>query len=113
MTTTATPRPLITDDQAALIGRRSESSGRVRYFINDWAQILGFEIERYNKGAIRYCRIPGVDSISNNKAERLLCGKVWIEDGQIYGRIDWDAAGVTPIPMQDAIRAEIARRQAA
>jgi hypothetical protein len=114
MTTTQTPRPAITDEQAALIGRRWESSnGTVRYYINNWAEILGFEIDRYHSGAIRFCHIPGVDFISNRKAERLLCGKVYIQDGKLYAQVDWAAADIAPIPMQDAVRAEIARREQA
>lgn len=114
MTETTAPRPAITDTQAALIGRRWEgANGTVRYYVNNWAELLGFEVERYNTGNLRVVRLPNGDPISNGKASRLLAGKVWIEGGKLYSKgIDWDGARVTPIPMQDTIRAEIARREA-
>lgn len=108
-----TSRPPITDEQAALIGRRWDKNGTVRYYINDWPAILGFEIGRSRSGAIQYCHIPGVEMISNRKAAELLCGKAWIENGKLYAQIDWEGAGIPEMPMQDAIRAEIARRQGA
>jgi hypothetical protein len=111
--TNPTPRPAITDEQAALIGRRWESrTGTVRYYINDWAEILGFRIERYKTGNLRSVTRPDGEPLSNSKAGRLLGGKVWIEDGKLYAQVDWDDARIAPIPMQDPIRAEIARRQA-
>lgn len=112
MTETST-RPAITDEQAALIGRRWESSnGTVRYYINDWAELLGFQIDRYKTGNLYSVRTPDGDHMSNNKASQLLCGKVFIQDGKLYAQIDWAAGGIAPIPMQDTIRTEIARREA-
>lgn len=111
--TTTTARPAITDQQAALIGRRWEgSNGTVRYYMNDWAELLGFQVERYNTGNLRSVRLPDGESISNSKAAWLLTGKVFIQDGKLYAQVDWEAAGIAPIPMQDAIRAEITRREA-
>lgn len=113
MTTTAIDRPAITDQQAALVGKRWEGrTGIVRFYINDWAEILGFQIERYNTGNLRWVRDPDGDPMSNSKAGKLLCGKVYIEGGRLFAQIDWAAARVAPIPMQDKIRAEIARRAA-
>lgn len=107
MTNTTTPRTF-TDAEAALIGKRWEGrNGVVRYYINDWPTLLGFEIERSRVGNLRGCRIPGVDSISNAKAEKLMTGKVWIEDGDLYSLIDWTAAGIDRIPVRPAIEAAI------
>lgn len=114
MTETITIRPAITDEQAALVGKRwMGNNGTVRYYINDWAEMIGFEIERYNTGNLRVVRDPDGDHMSNSKAGKLLCGKVFIQDGRLFAQVDWASAGIAPIPMQDAIRAEIARRESA
>ncbi|WP_163275312.1 hypothetical protein [Cellulomonas iranensis] len=85
---------LITDQQAALVAKRWEGrDGTVRYYIEDWATLVGVELGRYKNGGIRWATYRG-QGISNTKVSRLLAGRLWIENGKVYSTIDWNGAGV-------------------
>lgn len=107
---TATQTP-ITDEQAALVGKRWEGrNGAIRYYINDWAALVGLEIDRYKSGNICGASYRG-EPLSNGKAGRLLTGKLWIEGGKLYSTIDWDDARIEEPALRALVVAEIARRQ--
>jgi hypothetical protein len=107
---TADPTP-IPDEHAALIGRRWERNGTVRYYINDWHTLVGLDVEFYGTGNVRSATFQG-EPVSNTKATRLLGGRLWIEDGAVYSTIDWEAARLNKPKLRTLVVEEIARRQA-
>lgn len=85
MTTTT-----ITRQQAIDLGGKPwtpSNGGAPRIYLNDavWAELIGFEVRRYNTGNISDATIGG-DHISNIKANELLCTKVWVEGDTLHVR---------------------------
>ena len=73
------------------------STGEVRYYVNNIADLLGLTYETYKTGSISYAELNG-EKLSNSKARQLLAAisdtKVWItEDGEIHSRGSQDIAG--------------------
>lgn len=55
----------------------------VRYYLNDWAEIVGLDISRYKSGNISGATLDG-KRISNAEAARLLVGsRAWWQDGTL------------------------------
>lgn len=78
-----------TDTQLIAVGGRewTGNSGIRRIYLNDWAEMAGLEIERYNTGNIRYAVLAG-QRLSNAAAAKLAGHKVYWADGQIHGMDD-------------------------
>jgi len=79
---------MITREQAAAVGSRPwihPSSGAVRIYFDNWADLLGLQVTRYGTGNIAGATLAG-EPISNAEARRILAGdpKVWWQDGTIH-----------------------------
>lgn len=79
-----------TADQIVSIGgRRWEKNGLIRVYLNDWSAYIGLEVERYKTDNIAGAWIDEV-KISNAKANRILYGRVYWEDGRIVANLSQD-----------------------
>ncbi len=54
-------------------------TGQTRRYINNWSELVGVEVGRYNTGNISWATFDG-ERISNGEAGRILAGKVWIDE---------------------------------
>lgn len=98
----------ITRQQALTAGGRLWTSptnpkiARVYFAVTDIATDLGLEIEHYKSGNIRSARLNGED-LSNARAARLLCTKIWCDRAGIHVEGGMDI--VTPETVEAAILA--------
>lgn len=53
-------------------------TGEVRRYINNWHELAGFTVTRYNTGNISSVKF-GDELLSNRKGGLAICGKVWID----------------------------------
>lgn len=59
-------------------------TGETRHYINNWVELVGFEVQRYNTGNICHVTLDGA-KISNALARDTFAAKVWYNnDGQIF-----------------------------
>lgn len=74
----------ITETQIQAIGGKvwTALDGTTRYYLNNWASLIDFDVNRYGSGNIRSATLGG-ERISNAAAGRLLRSKVWWERGEI------------------------------
>ncbi|MFF2100928.1 hypothetical protein [Streptomyces sp. NPDC058202] len=77
------------ETMTAIGGSRWTKAGHDRVYINDWAQYLPLEINRYNTGNISWAAWEG-DTVANRQAGLLLgsLDKVWFDaaDGKLHAR---------------------------
>lgn len=97
----------MTDTTALDLNTWTARNGQTRRYVNNWQQIVGFDVERYNSGNIRYAAIGGRE-ISNRQAALLAQTKVWIDDNDVI-HVDNFAAREDKTITPNAIRAAIAR----
>jgi hypothetical protein len=108
MTTTYTAAQIIAIGGSDWTGR----AGQRRVYLNEWPEMVGLDVGFYRTGNVSGASLNG-EKISNGKASRLLCAKVWWEDGVIRTTLpavqeDARVAG----DLVGALGAEIARRVA-
>ncbi|MFE3657297.1 hypothetical protein [Streptomyces sp. NPDC059165] len=81
----------------AIGGSRWQKNGMDRVYINDWAQYLPLEVDRYNTGNIRWAAWEGGE-ISNSQAAKLLgtIDKVWFDaaDGKLHCRYGYSESRI-------------------
>ena len=75
----------------------------VRTYINNWAEVLGFEIEKYKSGNISHASYNG-EKISNSEAKRNLVGKVYIVNKTLYMDGHADTTTMTETEKAEQIR---------
>lgn len=106
--------PVYTAAQIIAIGG-SDWTGRAgqrRVYLKDWPEMVGLDVSYYRTGNVSGASLNG-EKISNNRATRLLCAKVWWEDGVIrttLAAVQEDAR--VACDLVGALGAEIARRVA-
>jgi hypothetical protein len=75
------------DTMTAIGGNRWQKNGMDRVYLNDWADLAGLEVSRYNTGNISGASYQG-EGISNSQAYKLLgsIDKVWFDaaDGKLH-----------------------------
>lgn len=54
------------------------TTGQVRRYINNTAEVIGLDIDFYNSGNVRRAELAG-EYISNRKASDILAARVWID----------------------------------
>ena len=85
------PKPVVytVDTMTAIGGRRWQKNGMDRVYLNDWADLAGIEITRYNTGNISSASVQG-RGIANGRAGGLLSAisKVYFDaaDGQLHAQ---------------------------
>jgi len=78
----------ITEERAALVGRRWQGKGGcVRFYVNGWARLAGLRV-----------------------GDARPVGEVWIADGRVHSTVDWTGAGLPDPNLPALVAAEIARR---
>ena len=109
-------KPIVysTENMVAIGGNRWQKNGMDRVYFNDWAELAGLEVTRYNTGNISSASYQD-RGISNSQAYKLLgcIDKVWFDaaDGKIHGRFGWDESRVAS--RQDVFNAVVAGIRAA
>lgn len=77
------------ETMTAIGGRRWQKNGMDRVYINDWAELAGIEVDRYNTGNVSYAAVDG-RQIANGRADALLgaIDKVYFDttDGLLHFR---------------------------
>lgn len=61
--------------------------GPERVYLNDWHEMAGLHIERYNTGNIKYAELNG-EKISNTRASHLAHGKVYFVEDSLCLEVD-------------------------
>jgi hypothetical protein len=93
----ARPVVLSTETMVAIGGNRWTKAGKDRVYINDWAQYLPLEINRYNTGNICWAAWDG-ETIANRQAGLILgsIDKVWFDaaDGKLHCRYGWSESRI-------------------
>lgn len=79
---------MFTAEQIESIGGKRWTNARrnkIRVYVNNWAELINFEVSYYNIGNICGAEING-NRISNNEARRILASEpaVWWENGSIH-----------------------------
>jgi transposase-like protein len=98
-----------TKDQILAIGGNAWTprTGQERVYLNNWHELIGLEVSRYNTGNICSATING-QRISNGKATRLLDAKVWWQNGKILVTANTDLANTWMSELADGIATAVA-----
>ncbi|NGO69302.1 hypothetical protein [Streptomyces boncukensis] len=96
---TRKPRPVVysVETMTAIGGSEWQRYGKHRVYLNDWAELAGLEITRYNSGNIQFALWQG-ERISNAQASKILSSidKIWFDaaTGKIHCRYGWSESRV-------------------
>ncbi|MFD6149440.1 helix-turn-helix domain-containing protein [Streptomyces sp. NPDC060243] len=86
-----------TETMVAIGGNRWQRAGHDRVYFNNWAELAGIEVSRYNTGNISSAAYQD-EGISNSQAYKLLecIDKVWFdaEDGKLHCRYGYGESRV-------------------
>lgn len=59
-------------------------TGQVRRYVQNWEELIGFEVEFYNTGSVKNAIFNG-ELISNAEARRIMGTKIWVDaDGAVH-----------------------------
>lgn len=56
-----------------------KSNGEIRYYVNNWKELIGLSAEHYNTGNVCYAELQG-EKISNSQYYRVSGAKVWHDE---------------------------------
>lgn len=80
------------------------TKGERRYYVNNWWEVLGLEVERYRSGSIRYASLNG-ERISNSQARHMLEGRVWFDsEGKMHTK---PASNLVHYPTEEQVKAKL------
>lgn len=65
-------------------------TGQNRRYINNYAPLLGLDVERYKTGNVSYATLDG-EKLSNSRASQMLNAKVWLDDDDAVHVDYWSA----------------------
>lgn len=88
------------------------SRGELRFYVNDWMDMIDLDVEYYNTGNVCYVAWHG-EKMSNSWFKRYVAGtKVWIgEDGQVH--VDYCNRSSVESEIREALTARIAALEVA